>query len=82
LFNDVLSRFTLLGVTARSDEEWWVGRQMSNVLAKPYRVGEEAGRAIDVKHGRPIINVHYIRRNDMGEWKLGDPIGRIRGIGD
>jgi hypothetical protein len=42
----------------------------------------EAGRAIDAKHGRPVINVHCIRHDDMGEWKLGAPIGRIRDIGD
>jgi hypothetical protein len=55
---------------------------MSNVLAKHYRMGSEAGRVMSVMHGRPVINVHCVRRDDMREWKLGAPIGRSRGIGD
>jgi hypothetical protein len=35
-------------------------------------MGDEAGRVIDVWHGRPVLNVQCIRRHDMGDMKSGN----------
>jgi hypothetical protein len=78
LFNDVFNRLTLLRVTTCSDIDRWVGRQVGNVFAKPDRMRPNAGRAIVVRHGWPVVNIRWVRRNGMGGRKLGATIVNIR----